>query len=243
MSFILEALKKSEQQRQQGDAQQQVRQRTLAIKAHRSSRRAYWLLTGIIPLALFACWWFYPAVELPIVKPVTVVKEKLSSQSQPRTVETAVVKVDEPVMEAPTVDPVAKPTVIKEVPSAPVPDYTSAPVIQEPKQGVLASVKPEKVTQPVATVVIEQAQPQAVKPVELPFYLDLSRALRDQMPRLAMSMHFYTDNPDRRLVRINDRLLHEGDWMNDDLQVVEITPSGATLDFMGKAFEMRNPGR
>jgi general secretion pathway protein B len=242
MSFILEAIKKSEQQRQQGDAQQQARQRTLAMRSNRSSRPAYWLLTGIIPLVLFACWWFYPAVELPVVKPVPVVEEKLSSQNQPRIVEAAV-KVVEPVMEAQTVDPVVKPTEVREAPFAPVPDYTSDPVAQEPKQIVIATAKSEKVAQPVATVAIEQAQPQAVKPVELPFYLDLSRALRDQMPRLAMSMHFYTDNPGRRLVRINDRLLHEGDWMNDDLQVVEITVSGATLDFMGKAFEMRNPGR
>jgi general secretion pathway protein B len=63
------------------------------------------------------------------------------------------------------------------------------------------------------------------------------------MPRLTMSMHFYTTNPDRRLVRINNHLLHEDDWVNRDLQVIEITPTGATLDFMGKLFNMQNSSR
>lgn len=78
---------------------------------------------------------------------------------------------------------------------------------------------------------------------QLPLYLDMSWELRDRIPRLTMSMHFYTTNPDRRLVRINNYLLHEGDWVNPDLQVVEITPTGATLDFLGKFFEMRSPSR
>ena len=54
-----------------------------------------------------------------------------------------------------------------------------------------------------------------------------------------MSMHFYNKGPHRRLVRINDLLLQEGHWVDRDLQLVEITATGATLDFLGKPFEMR----
>ena len=63
------------------------------------------------------------------------------------------------------------------------------------------------------------------------------------MPRLAMSMHYYISDPARRMVRINNLLLHEGDWISNDLQVVEITATGATLDLLGKLFEMRSASR
>jgi general secretion pathway protein B len=93
----------------------------------------------------------------------------------------------------------------------------------------------------VATVNIEQPQQRALGEISL--YQDLSKGLRDRMPPMSMSMHFYNKSPERRLVRINDRLLHEGDWADRDLQLVEITVSGATLEFLGKSFEMRSARR
>jgi general secretion pathway protein B len=86
----------------------------------------------------------------------------------------------------------------------------------------------------VATASTEQTQLRALG--ERPLYQDLSKGLRDRMPPMSMSMHFYNKDPNRRLVRINDRLLHEGDWVDRDLQLVEITVSGATLEFLGKTF-------
>ena len=78
---------------------------------------------------------------------------------------------------------------------------------------------------------------------QLPLYNDLSRELRAQMPILDMSMHFYTPEPGRRMVRINDHLLHEGNWVDSNLQLVEITTTGAILDFLGKSFELRRARR
>jgi hypothetical protein len=91
----------------------------------------------------------------------------------------------------------------------------------------------------VATISIEQ--PQLRDSGDIPLYQDLSKGLRDRMP--PMSMHFYNKDRDRRLVRINDLLLHEGDWVDRDLQLVEITATSATLDFLGKSFEMRSTRR
>jgi general secretion pathway protein B len=58
------------------------------------------------------------------------------------------------------------------------------------------------------------------------------------MSPLAMSMHFYNSEPNRRLVRINDQLLREGDWVSRDLELVEIAPNGVILDFLGTSFEL-----
>jgi hypothetical protein len=56
-------------------------------------------------------------------------------------------------------------------------------------------------------------------------------------------MHFYNSEPNRRLVRINDQLLREGDWVSRDLELVEITQNGVVLDFLGTAFELRGSKR
>ena len=74
----------------------------------------------------------------------------------------------------------------------------------------------------------------------LPLFKDLSTELRGRMPRLDMSMHFYTPASERRLVRINNRLLREGDWVSGEVEIVEITPTGVILDFLGKNFKLRN---
>ena len=74
----------------------------------------------------------------------------------------------------------------------------------------------------------------------LPLYSDLSMGLRERMPHLDMSMHFYTPVSERRLVRINNRLLREGDWVSGEVEIVEITPTGVILNFLGKDFKLRS---
>ena len=70
MSFILEALKKSEQQRQQKNAsQQKVRKRTLSLPSHQSNRRLYWILTGLLSIALLCGWWLYSNTEQSLEQP------------------------------------------------------------------------------------------------------------------------------------------------------------------------------
>ncbi|MCX5877401.1 MAG: hypothetical protein NT087_14140, partial [Deltaproteobacteria bacterium] len=66
MSFILEALKKSEQQRlQENTPQQEVCNRTLLLSSCRSSRWSYWLVAGFLPLVILSGWWFYRARIAP----------------------------------------------------------------------------------------------------------------------------------------------------------------------------------
>lgn len=89
------------------------------------------------------------------------------------------------------------------------------------------------------TIIAEELKPQKESST-LPLYTDLSIGLRERMPRLEMSMHFYTPASERRLVRINNRLLREGDWVSGEVEIVEITPTGVILDFLGKDFKLRN---
>ncbi|MFA7384287.1 MAG: general secretion pathway protein GspB [Desulfurivibrionaceae bacterium] len=225
MSFILEALKKSEQQRQQKNApQQEVRQRNIVIPARRSGWSPYWLAAGLLPLLLLFAWWLSGRMEsTPEMSPATPAHPSSSAQSrQPE--------------EAPVPrDFVAVPPPLSE--DFPIEVSTATSIKKHGKATDPAPRESLKAAVPNTAAVSEQ--PEAHPGEKAPLYLDLPKELRDRMPRLIMSMHYHSPDPERRLVRINDRLLHEGDWLSGELQLVEITPTGATLNFLGKSFLLR----
>jgi len=259
MSFILEALKKSEQQRQEQNASpQQLRKRTLSLQARRSERRLLpWLVAGLVPLVLLGGWWFYRATgPLPVPTPEVPKTASIPAATSP-------VKEPEPAVTTPAPLESTPPQPAAAAEPAPVPSvYVAAPPVKakvaveqrhEPAEqpqriDALPVTEVTKTDEPVAATV-EATAAQSIDPPpearagQMPRYSDLSSGLRQRMPALAMSMHFYNNDPDRRLVRINDRLLREGDWVGSDLELVEITPTGVILDFLGKTFELPGSNR
>ena len=267
MSFILEALKKSEQQRQQSSSSpNKVRKRTLSTESSSPDRRPYWITAGLLPLILLSGWFLYNGMEVPwgmeaplgtevpLEQPPAVNKVRSTPPlSQPTAAKSTEVSESTGPAESTgagksagatssAASPPQKPVAAAE--SAPVPrDFLAPPVTRRRAPRTVSSTKTiEKPPEP--AVEPRNIEKLSTEPIStLPLYLDLSRELRDRMPRLTMSMHFYTTTPRSRLVRINNHLLHEDEWVDRDLQVIEITPTGATLDFMGKLFEMRNSSR
>lgn len=239
MSFILEALKKSEQQRLQNNTpQQEVCKRTLLLSSRRARRWSYWLAAGILPLVLISGWWFYRRIEPATLAPAPAVNgasHAPSSLSQPRPSEQTAVPQDFVSAPAP------QPEDFSAENSTPIP-AESRELSTSPAR--VHGGTPRKMMEPAERVTpVVSEQPEARIHENLPLYLDLSKELRDRIPRLTMSMHYHSSDPGRRLVRINDRLLHEGDWLSSELHVVEITSIGAILDFQGKSFVMRSPIR
>jgi general secretion pathway protein B len=57
-----------------------------------------------------------------------------------------------------------------------------------------------------------------------------------QLPELRMDLHVYDADPAARFVFINMRKLREGDSLPDGVRVEEITPRGARLSFRGTQF-------
>ena len=259
MSFILEALKKSEEQRQEKHvSQQKVRNRTLSLTSSQPGRRPYWLLAGVVSLVLLCGWWLYSNQETTLEPPLEV------SPVTSVTPEPSPAKEEEPLV----TDPVPlettpqQPVAVAE--SAPVPSiYVSPPPVKARAKAAKNqefSVRAQQVdptptetintAEQIETVEMAQPQPQAIdaRPLEsrvgeMPFYSELPGEMRGRMPPLAMSMHFYNREPNRRLVRINGRLLREGDWVSRELELVEITQTGVILDFLGSTFELRSSGR
>jgi general secretion pathway protein B len=59
-----------------------------------------------------------------------------------------------------------------------------------------------------------------------------------QLPDLRLDLHVYAPNPAERFVFINMRKLREGEALPEGVRVEEITPGGAELSYRGKRFSL-----
>lgn len=59
-----------------------------------------------------------------------------------------------------------------------------------------------------------------------------------QLPELRLDLHVYANNPAQRFVFINMRKLREGETLPEGVRVVEITPTGALLSYRGTRFSL-----
>jgi general secretion pathway protein B len=60
-------------------------------------------------------------------------------------------------------------------------------------------------------------------------YAELPAAVRNQLPPMTFSFHVYSANPDRRSIIINDRRLREGDPIGNGVELLEITAEGVIV--------------
>ena len=207
MSLILDALKKAEADRRQ--AQPTATVTTITTEEPPRSRRNGWLgllvLAGLGCAALFA-WWLYPWA--PAVGPVDAarVDGRSSSVSRPQEREPAGPAIVTP----PQVQPV----------TAPEPEAKSEP---EPEpEPALVRLSPPK-------------PPEVAVPKTVPSQRDLAPADRARLPEINLQLHFFTEDPARRLVRINGTNLHEGEAV-DGLRVMQIRPADVVLGVGGVEF-------
>ncbi len=76
-----------------------------------------------------------------------------------------------------------------------------------------------------------------VRPSDVPSYDELPYSLQQQIPKLTISVHIYNADVDARKVRINGQLLYEGEQIDQETMVEEITPLGVIIDHAGTLFK------
>ncbi|QPG07231.1 general secretion pathway protein GspB [Salinimonas marina] len=67
---------------------------------------------------------------------------------------------------------------------------------------------------------------------------ELPARLLTRLPAMKFSAHMYASNPADRWVRVNGKQRGEGDWINDEVQVVKIEGQRVILGFQGEQFSM-----
>jgi general secretion pathway protein B len=70
----------------------------------------------------------------------------------------------------------------------------------------------------------------------IPHQRQLAFDLQRAIPDLAISVHLFSAAPSSRLVRINNTIYREGDLIDSELKLEEITPDGVILSFRNKRF-------
>jgi general secretion pathway protein B len=235
LSYILEALKKLEQKRQQEGTPNLLTLQGDATKV--PQKRRFWpyitlgvvLLNGIIVLLLF---WIAPWKNAgqPLSQTSRVTRESTTPPSATVLPE----KKEQPVAETKKdVPPPEKKDLAQPGPGQP-PAATPGKVVAEATQPKTAPVQPTPIkTSP-------ESSPREMKPVKpsnkVLSIKELPGAVKSSLPELKMTVHSYNEQPQSRFVVINNNTVREGQSINSDLKVEQITPNGIILNYQGHRF-------
>jgi general secretion pathway protein B len=258
MSYILEALKKSEQQREIGRVPgiSSVHEKT----AKSVSGKWLWVIVAVLLLnagLLVLLLWPEPEPEPELElatrsAPLREPEPARASQarpavaplvSQPPALENPVPRVPQSASIAPVAEP-----------PAPEPAKTETapkPVVQEPLMAAGALPAQAQVEQPPRPAVKAEplAQPQVERPPRpavkaespaLPVWPQIPTQLFQQLNGgLRLDVHVFSDQPQKSFVLINMKKYKQGEKLQEGPQLDEITSEGVILSFRGQRFRVQ----
>jgi general secretion pathway protein B len=228
MSYILDSLRKADQERSIGDVPDLE---TPHWSQRRGGRTRYWLWAAIGLLLI-------NGVLLAFLFNRDDGSESVPVQAQGK-----------PGMRSHVPDPVpqhevlAKPAPPKPVPLKPLVRPERKPITR-PRQPVpaVAERKPESVEVPRTTAAVSRAPltPQArtaqrSKP-EIPELNELSLEFRSGFDPPRMDVHVYSDDPSRRFILVDLRKFVEGDTLDSGAKLEKIQPDSIQLYYQGTRF-------
>ncbi len=239
MSYILDALRKLEQNRQHEESLT-----FLAFQGQapgRRKRRRWWPYLLLVVLILNAgaiLWWTEPwqapgksapaePSEVRGVKPAIPAPGPAADGAQSR----------------PSVEkPIAAPREVKERPRTARSEIiaaTQAPSQQPsaPRQApvVEGTSLPFEKPSPAPPVGGEAAPPANGRVLKR---ADLPASIAGGLPEFKISLHYYITEPRSRVVWINDRTLHEGESLSEGLKVEQINEGGVVMNYRGWRFQL-----
>jgi hypothetical protein len=253
MSYILDALKKLEQKRQQeGTITLLASQGRLPAKSKFGRIWVYVIIIAFVLNAGIIVWWTGPWKQAAKNTPqrTSVLRESKPPSSSPMgagtRMETEYVGENEPSPAKEAKQP-APDAAGKENPRAPQQSPKSAlPPGQAPSAGgkPQAAQTPGVPKKPVAAqkpTPVEQnyseapVRPELKPPQDGRVYkvADLPASVSSGLPQMKMSLHYYIAEPKMRFARINDKTLREGEYLSEGLKVDEINASGAVMNYRG----------
>lgn len=218
MSYILEALKKSEQERQIGHVPDiSMVQETPHPVASRWPR---WLLAAFVVNALILVAIAWRPWEMRTAQQVAPTVASASTSS--------------------AVPAEAQPIVA----NAGVSESVSAPVAAV-QDAETAEELPAPVTQmpPPAPVPVYKPKPISIEtePVLPPRWQDLPSEERNNLPAPRIDVHVFAREPARRFVLINLRKYQEGDTVDEGATIESILADGIVLSYQGQRYRVDRP--
>lgn len=263
MSFILEALRKAERERNLG----QVPALRIAAAPAYSARRGFspWWIAVVAVLAGAAIgaagWWRQQASDEsvavarapeptpapapqptePAPEPVPPLTERVEVQTAQGPVEMEIPPAPPP--SAPAPQPLPQLPVAPEA-EPPAADVQEAPATAEPDAAELPAMEQSANEDvPIEPIGPETPELPPEQPLveDLPSYNGLPESLRSAIPQLSMNAHVYSSTPGRGFVMINGKKYRQGDKLAEGPEVVHILPDSVVLTYRGTDFLLPVP--
>lgn len=250
MSYILEALKKAEAQRGQGQVpgihDQHMAPEFSTSQAREGQSLLIWIIMAMglvmIGLLVWALWQPGGTNDAVSAAPMPALVNTAPANTAPAPTPTPAPAPQAPpalppVAESPApnstrADPAAITPATSNEP-APNPPAARAPTPDraiQPRRERKATNESSPGTAPTAEATRGKHKPPAAASEELP---DLPEAMRAQLPKLAFGGAMHSDNAASRMLIVNGQLLHEGDAISPDLTLERIQLKQATFRYKG----------
>jgi general secretion pathway protein B len=243
VSYILEALKKSDQQRQRG-ATPTLATAQPSAPPPRQSRLVFNSVLAVVLIAAgVAIGWWRPWQTHPVSEPARVTEAATSPQATTIPALPAAMP-EAPTQTAPQMPQQASPVTVTpgmpttqersasldQAPAMNVPPPVAAPpaIAEAPKQPAMPVPEPPSVQSPPpantagASAIVEQDQ--------------LPSSIQRQIPDMNIAFLAYSANPKDSRAMINGEMMQPGDSIRPGLTLDKINPDGIVLSYKGYRF-------
>ena len=229
MSYILDALRRADAERERGSVPGIHAQPAMLGEADgeadRPARRGGWLGggLGLVLLALLGWWFVGHDAPRPVAVPV-------AASPVPAAPSVAA----PPVMAAPA--PAAVPPVAASPAPVPAPAAEAPRKSPPPKVAVAAAAKPTPAASKAAARAAASPPSAPASAATEPRVYALSELpddIRRELPTLAVGGAMYSQNPANRLLIVNGQTFHEGDKLAPGLALEQIRLKSAVLEYKG----------
>ncbi len=219
MSYILEALKKLEQKQRREEG-------TLLLSDHHAGaakrRQPPWVYLLVLALVLNAgllLWWLHPWRQMHSERDALRSTAEISDEPSGRTLSGSRGKRQENALPLPAT----------EVPGENFPaDIPRQQVVQREKS---RAAEVGQSSEPAAAREVTAVP--AGRPIDMS---QLPPGLKQGLPDLTISGHFFDTAPSHRLVILGGHTLHEGQSVSPGLTLEQITHDGVVLNYRGTRF-------
>lgn len=227
MSYILDALKKSEQERGHGHIPDVQTVHSSSLN-YRNDKKAYWpyILIVAVILNLLAISYFIFNKEKPVETPVTT---EVNTAIKQATTENGITadKTDTPAVTSSAVNNIVNLEITEPLPGTATvmtnsPAKPASKETQAERKSVAENTRSNRSEKNSSTDIID--------------FHELPESIKQQLPAIIISAHVYSSNPLQRSIVINNNFMEEGEYVLDGLILHEITTNGAVFNYQGTLF-------
>ncbi len=261
MSYILDALRKSDQQRQRGAAPTLQSAPSFAETREPRGHSTYAVVALVLAVGAFSIGWLRPwETAAPPARAVSMTPQAMDSKPGEMIPARSVIapRPDEispqPVAAASPAE-AGKESSATPAADAPAPQRAESPIrassadapaaaamkaesarkhAAHAARETVASSKAPKGAEREGGAGAKEEKPKDEKVVTL---AELPASVRQELPQMTITVHSYSRTPKDRLLGVNDKLLHEGESLTPDRVLERITPDGMIFNYRGTRFQ------